>query len=230
MLKRFIPQRLKKENSFAMKKPVICVDRDGTLIHDTKEHLFLGNDNDWKSKVEMLSYAIDGLRLLKSIPNSAIYMITNQAGVAISDFPLLTIERAHEVCKNVVDIIKGNGGHIDGYFLCPHATPEYVKKKPDVRFDEKLVHDCKCLKPELGMVFNALKAENITPDNANVYVIGDRATDVQTALNTGGVGILVPFENEPGEDEKVRKFQDHAHIHIAVNMLKATEFIFKRER
>ncbi|MFC1869185.1 hypothetical protein ACFL0H_13795 [Thermodesulfobacteriota bacterium] len=107
-----------------MKKPVICVDRDGTLIHDTKEHLFFGKDNDWKSKVEMLPYAIDGLRLLKSIPNPAIYMITNQAGVAITDFPLLTMERAHEVCKYVVDIIKGNGGHIDGYFLArtPHRN------------------------------------------------------------------------------------------------------------
>ena len=213
-----------------MKKPVICVDRDGTLIHDTKEHLFLGNDNGWKSKIEMLQYAIDGLRLLKSIPNSAIYMITNQAGVAITDFSLLTMERAHEVCKYVVDIIKGNGGHIDGYFLCPHATPEYVKKKPHVNFDEKLVHDCKCLKPALGMVFNALKAENITPDNANVYVIGDRASDVQTALNIDGIGILVPFENEPDEDKKVRKLNDQAHIHIAVNMLKAAEFIFERER
>jgi len=212
-----------------MKKPVICIDRDGTLIHDTKEHLFLGKDNDWKTKIEMLPYAIDGLRLLKSIHNSAIYMITNQAGVAIADLPLLTIERAHEVCKYVVDIINGDLSLIDGYFLCPHATPEYVKKKPNVRFDEKLVHNCTCLKPELGMVFDALEEENITPDNTNVYVIGDRATDVQTALNIGGFGILVPFENEPGQDEKLRIFHDHAHIHIAENLLQAAEFIFERE-
>ena len=39
-------------------------------------------------------------------------------------------------------------------------------------------YGCKCLKLALGMVFNALEAENITPDNDNVYVIGDRATDV----------------------------------------------------
>lgn len=29
-----------------MKKILICIDRDGTLIHDTREHLFLGRDND----------------------------------------------------------------------------------------------------------------------------------------------------------------------------------------
>ncbi|MFC1869186.1 HAD hydrolase-like protein [Thermodesulfobacteriota bacterium] len=84
------------------------------------------------------------------------------------------------------------------------------------------------MKPALEMVFNALKAENITPDNADVYVIGDRASDVQTALNIDGIGILVPFENEPDEDKKALKLNDQAPVHIAVNMLKAAEFIFER--
>jgi histidinol-phosphate phosphatase family protein len=212
-----------------MKKTIICIDRDGTIIHDTKEHLFLGRDDDWRSKVKILPYAIDGLRLLSNIPSSAVYMITNQAGVAISDYPLLTIERADEVCAYVADTIESMGAHIAGYFLCPHATPAYARKKPNVRFDEKLVHECKCLKPALGMVFNALKAEDITPDNANVYVIGDRATDIQTALNANGMGILIPFENEPGEDEKVKKLDNKTQIHIAQNMLEVAEFIVARE-
>jgi histidinol phosphatase-like enzyme len=37
-----------------MRKPLICVDRDGTLIYDTREHLFLGSDNDWMSKIRVL--------------------------------------------------------------------------------------------------------------------------------------------------------------------------------
>ena len=37
-------------------------------------------------------------------------------------------------------------------------------------------------------------AEDITPDNGNIYVIGVRATDVRTALNIGGVGILISFQ------------------------------------
>jgi|GEM_PF-6639616 histidinol phosphatase-like enzyme len=36
-----------------MIKTLICIDRDGTLIHDEKSHLFLGRDNDWASKVQM---------------------------------------------------------------------------------------------------------------------------------------------------------------------------------
>ncbi|KHE92400.1 MAG: hypothetical protein K8F52_02835 [Candidatus Scalindua rubra] len=49
-----------------------------------------------------------------------------------------------------------------------------------------------------------------------IHVIGDRATDVQTALNINGIGVLIPFENEPGEEEKARKLEDLAHIQINV--------------
>lgn len=210
-------------------KTVICIDRDGTLIYDTEEHLFLGRDDGWKAQVKLLPYVIDGLKLLRTIPNSAIYMITNQPGIAITDYPVLTLERAHEVCAYVVGQIKGLGADIDGYFLCPHATPAYVEKKPGVNFDEKLVHECECFKPAFGMVFSALDAEDIAPEDAKVYVIGDRATDVHTALNIRGIGILIPFENQPGEEEKVKELDDQTRIYVARNLLEAAEFILARE-
>jgi histidinol-phosphate phosphatase family protein len=213
-----------------MKKTIICIDRDGTLIHDTKEHLFLGRDNDWREQVRLLPHAAEGLRFLNAIPDAGIYMITNQAGVAISDFPLLTEARAHEVCRYVVESLKDKGGLLHGYFLCPHATPEYAARKPGIRFHTQLVHDCHCLKPALGMVFNALQAEGITPDNADIYVIGDRASDVRTALNIGGIGVLIPFVNEPGETGKVAKMHPQNHIHVAQDMFAAAEFIVSRAR
>lgn len=208
-----------------MKKTVICIDRDGTLIYDSKDHLFLGQDNDWQQRVEVLPMVVEGLRLLNTLPGAGIYMITNQPGVAIDDFPLLTEERAHEVCRYVVDLLKSIEAPLNGYFLCPHATPEYASQKPHMNFHSHLVHDCQCLKPALGMVFNALKTEGITPENASLYVIGDRASDVQTALNIGGTGILIPFANEPKEEDKVRILEGQGHIHIAKNMLAAAEFV-----
>jgi histidinol-phosphate phosphatase family protein len=211
-----------------MKKTIICIDRDGTLIHDTREHLFIGRDNDWPQKVKILPHAVEGLRLLNKIPEVGIYMITNQAGVAISDFPLLTEERAHEVCRHVVDLFKDNGAYLNGFFLCPHATPEYASQKPGIKFHSHLVHDCQCLKPSLGMVFDALREERISLDDANVYVIGDRASDVKTALNINGTGILIPFVNEPGEIDKVRTLGNQQKIHVAENMLAAAEFVLKQ--
>ena len=211
-----------------MKKNIICIDRDGTLIHDSREHLFLGRDKDWQQKVQILPQAVEGLKLLNTTPDTAIYMITNQAGVAISDFPDLTEEKAHEVCRFVANKLKQKGGLLDGYFLCPHATPEYATKKRDVNFNPHLLHECQCLKPALGMVFNALNAEGVTVDNANIFVIGDRASDVLTALNIGGTGILIPFVNEPDELDKVRKLEKQDHIHVADNMVNAANFILSR--
>jgi histidinol-phosphate phosphatase family protein len=213
-----------------MKKTLICIDRDGTLIHDTREHLFLGRDNDWQEQVGILPHVVEGLRLLNTIAGVGIYMITNQAGVAISDFPLLTEERAHEVCRYVVAVLKGEGANLAGHFLCPHATPEYAARKPDIRFHAHLVHDCHCLKPGLGMVFDALQAEGITPDNADLYVIGDRASDVRTALNLDGIGVLIPFVNEPGESDKVAEMAQQGQVHVAQDMLAAAEFIVSRVR
>jgi phosphoglycolate phosphatase-like HAD superfamily hydrolase len=80
------------------------------------------------------------------------------------------------------------------------------------------------------MVFSALKVEDVTPENAHVYVIGDRVTDVQTALNINGVGILVPFENQPGEEEKVKTLEGQTRIYIAHDLLDAAQFIVARER
>lgn len=214
-----------------MKKTLVCIDRDGTLIYDSKDHLFLGRDDGWESKVRILPRVVVGLKLLNTIPDASVYMITNQVGVAISDYSLLTNERAHEVCKYVIDKIKNLGVNINGYFLCPHATLDYVKTKLGVNFDKKLVHkNCKCLKPALGMVFNALKAENITPENTDIYFIGDRASDVQTALNINGTGILIPFEGESNEEKKIAKLVGQERVHVVGNLLKAAELIFKQKR
>ncbi len=176
-----------------MNKPIICIDRDGTLINDTREHLFLGRDKDWQENVDILPKAAEGLKVLNTIPDAGIYMITNQAGVAISDYPELTEEKAHEVCRYVVEELQSQGGLLHGYYLCPYATSEYASRKPEVNFHPDLVRDRQCLKPSLEMVFNALAAEGVVQNNADIFVIGDRESDVQTALNADGTGILIPL-------------------------------------
>ena len=212
-----------------MIKTLICIDRDGTLIHDTRDHLFLGKDDGWRSQVRILPLVIEGLKRFNALPSSAIYMITNQPGVAVRDYPHLTEARAHEVCSHVIEAIRSCGVIMDGYFLCPHANPAYVKKHPRLTFDSNLVHDCHCMKPSPGMVYEALRANHSTLENVHLYVIGDRATDVETALSAGGTGILIPFVNEPGEREKVSALAMPNRTFIADNMEEAAEFIADRE-
>ncbi|MCW4042264.1 MAG: HAD-IIIA family hydrolase [Candidatus Bathyarchaeota archaeon] len=210
-----------------MKKILVCLDRDGTLVYDNKYHL--GRTDDWKSKIEILPTVIEGLRLLRTLSDVAIYIITNQPGIAIREFPLLTLDRAHEVNRYILTEIAKMGGQIDGYFLCPHANLQYVKKKTNYHFDEKMVCDCECEKPKSGMVFDALKSEGLTREEAILYVIGDRSSDVETALNINGRGILIPFENEPRHFEKIKKL-DQANVYIARDFLDAAQFIVDQNK
>ena len=210
-----------------MKKILVCVDRDGTLIYDNKYHL--GRTDDWKSKIKILPTVIEGLRLLRTLPNVAIYIITNQPGVAIREFPLLTLDRAREVNRHILTEIAKMGEQIVGYFLCPHANLQYVKKKTNYHFDENMVCDCECEKPKSGMVFDALKSERLTREEAILYVIGDRSSDVETALNINGTGILIPFENEPRHFEKIKKL-DQTNVYIARDFLDAAQFIVDQNK
>ena len=77
------------------KKLFIFLDRDGTIDYDKKYHL--GHQRNWKPKVRILPNVVKGLKILRKIPGARIYIITNQTGVAIKDFPLLTEKRAREV-------------------------------------------------------------------------------------------------------------------------------------
>lgn len=207
-------------------KTIICIDRDGTIIYDDKYHL--GSTRDWKNKIKILKGVINGLEILNKIPNAKIYMITNQPGVANKSYPLLTLKKAHEVCKYVVEKIKKKGGKLDGYFLCPHAAPEYAKKHKNLEWNKKMVCNCSCIKPNLGMVFDSLKKEGVARKDAKVYVIGDRVSDVKTGINAKGIGILVPFENRSGEDKKVRKLKNK-NAYVAKDFADAAHYIKENE-
>jgi histidinol-phosphate phosphatase family protein len=205
-----------------IKTSIILLDRDGTLLYDRKYHL--GRTSDWRSKVKLLPYVVRGIQQLRAIPHAKLYMITNQPGVAAEAFPLLTLQRAHEVCRYILKTLRKKGAKLDGYFLCPHASPSYARKHSSLKISE--VCNCSCIKPRLGMVFSALRAVGVKRSAVVLYVIGDRASDVRTAINARGTGILVPFENEPGQVEKARRIK--GNVYIAKNFLDAVAYVRKR--
>jgi len=208
------------------KNILVCIDRDGTLDYDMRYHL--GHQKNWKSKVHLLDNVIKGLKLLRKIPGVKIHMITNQTGVAIKDFPLLTLERAHEVCKFVMARLKDRSVGLDGYELCGKASVAYTKKRSKYKFHKNLVGNFSCFKPNPGMVNTSLKKEGWTKNNTNIYVIGDRISDVKCGINAGGYGILVPFPNRPEESIKVKKVKSKKK-YVAKDFLDAVRFIRKKE-
>ena len=209
------------------KKVMIFIDRDGTVIYDNKYHL--GSQKNWKSKVKFLPTVFSGLKLLRKIPNSKMYIVTNQPGIAIKEFPLLNKKRAVGVLKYILNLIKKKGIYLDGYEICGHASQAYTKRRKEFTFNKNLVGNYSCIKPQPGMMENIMKKEKIKRNQAKIYIIGDRLSDVKTALNIKGFGILIPFQNEAGEKGKVRKIKNK-NVFVAKNFLDASKFISKREK
>jgi len=207
-------------------KTLICIDRDGTIDYDKELHF--GRQKDWKKKIRILPGVIKGIKQLRKIPNSKIYIITNQAGVAVKNFPLLTQKRAHEVCRYVMNLLKKKGAGLDGYEISMKASPAYVKKHPEYEFNKKMVGNDACIKPNPGMIYKILKREKSDKRKTNIYVMGDRESDVKAGLRIGGHGILVPFVNRPGEPGKVRKIKNKKK-YIAKSFLDAVRFILNAE-
>lgn len=206
------------------KHVLVFIDRDGTLIYDDK--YYLGSQKNWKSKIKFLQGTVQSIKKLRKIPNVKIYMITNQTGIAIEGFPQLTIKRAHEVCKYILKLLEKKGAKLEGYFLCEHASPSYVKDHPEFKFKRELVCNCPCIKPYTGMIKEALHKEGIKPKESKIYVLGDRASDVKTGVNAGGFGILIPFSKEPGQELKFSKIKSKKKFK-AKNFAEAAKFILR---
>lgn len=199
---------------------LVFTDRDGTLNRD--ENYYLGSNSNWREQVEILEGVVEGLLEINKIPESRLYIITNQTGVAMKKFPELDFTRMWEVNGYICDLLRKEGVWIDGVYACPYVDNQYIKRKKGVVFDPKYVHERHPdIKPNPGMVKKALRGI----DNPEIYVIGDRITDVQTALNIGGTGILVESSktNELGDKEKLDKLEGKTYL--AKNFLDAARYI-----
>ena len=120
------------------KNILICFDRDGTVIYDKKYHL--GRQKNWKGLIRFRQGSISGLKYLnEQLSGARIYLISNQSGVAIKDFPLLTAKKSQEVCKYIVRLLKGRGVRILKCFVCPHTTEAYMRSHPQFTFEKKVL-------------------------------------------------------------------------------------------
>ncbi len=189
-----------------MKNLIIGLDRDGLLIYDDKYHL--GSTDDWKKKVRFLPGVVVGLKKLKKkFPKVKLYMLTNNPGVAIKDFPLLNVERAKKVNLEVLKKLREKGVVLDNYMFCPYADKSYVKTHKEFKFDKKFVKGASCIKPGVKMIKDSFKDSKLDSKDIKFYYLGDRESDVKVALKSKGFGILVPFINRPGEKAKVKKIK-----------------------
>jgi histidinol-phosphate phosphatase family protein len=143
-------------------RPVVFLDRDGTLIEDKG---FLGDP----AGVVVLPTVVDALKLLAA-RGFATIVISNQSGIARG---VLDDAKVRGVNAEIVRQLEGDGVAIDGWYWCPH-------------YDE----GCDCRKPEPALVHRAVAEHALTLDRG--AMIGDRGSDVALGHRVGIAGIVVP--------------------------------------
>lgn len=148
-----------------MKKRVLFIDRDGTIIIEPPEDFQV----DSLQKLAFYPKAISNLRKIAQETDYEFVMVTNQDGLGTDSFPEETFWPAHQ---KMMDTLAGEAVtfaavHIDRSF--PHENAP--TRKPGTAL--------------LGEYFSEAY------DLAQSLVIGDRLTDVQLAKNLGSKAIFI---------------------------------------
>ena len=137
-----------------MQKKIIYLDRDGVI----------NEDFGYVSKIEDFNFVDGVFKACKEFLTLGyeIIVVTNQSGIGRNyysedEFLELTKYMKNEFKKEDIDILN--------VYYCPHNPDE----------------DCSCRKPKAGMILQSLNDFNI--DLQNSWLIGDKVSDVETAIN-----------------------------------------------
>ena len=154
----------------------LFIDRDGTLIAEPQPN----QQVDSLAKLDFIPKTISALRRIAEETDYELVMVTNQDGLGTDSFPEDTFWPAHNKMLTTLagENINFDAVHIDRHFPRDNAPTR---------------------KPGTGMLTGYFSGDY---DLANSYVIGDRLTDVQLAVNLGAKAIL--FLPNAGEASPVQ--------------------------
>lgn len=163
--------------SKAMQK-ILFIDRDGTIIDEPKTDFQI----DSLEKLFFLPKALSNLRKIAEETDYKLVMVTNQDGLGTDSFPEDTFWPAH---NKMLQGLENENIHFEA-----------------IHIDRSFPHEnLPTRKPGTGLLTEYLNGDY---DLANSYVIGDRITDVQLAVNLGAKAIFI------GEDPILNI--EHEHV------------------
>lgn len=177
---------------------IVFLDRDGTIIREPADEQI-----DTLEKLELIPGAITGMRRLTDA-GFTLVMVTNQDGLGTDAYPH---ENFNTVQNKLLGILQGEGIMFAGIFICPHTTAD----------------NCDCRKPKVLLLEEFLKKNDI--DMAKSFVVGDRVTDVQLAMNIGCRSILLKTNTINAQTD-----HDTTPDHITPDFNDACDFIIRANR
>ena len=184
-------------------KRALFIDRDGTLVIEPPVDYQL----DSLEKLEFYPKVFRNLYFIRKQLDFEFVMVTNQDGLGTASFPEDTFWPAH---NKMLKALEGEGIVFDD-ILIDRSFPE--DNSPN-------------RKPRTGMMGNYLSGEY---DLANSYVICDRLTFTELAVNLGAKGIWL----HPSDEEAEKLLAENPSISpvlITEDWDKVTEYLFAGER
>jgi imidazoleglycerol-phosphate dehydratase/histidinol-phosphatase len=159
-----------------MKKRILFIDRDGTLIHEPDDMQI-----DSYEKLSFLPGVLSQLSRIVEETDFKLVMVTNQDGLGTASFPEETFWGPH---NKMMQILEGEGIH----FSVVHIDKSFAHEGLPTR------------KPGTAMLTEYFSEDY---DLANSFVIGDRFTDIQLAKNLGAKGILIGRSKDTKDDDQL---------------------------
>lgn len=172
----------------------VLFDRDGTLIVDPEDLRV-----DKIEKIELFEDTISSLRRLHEAGYSII-MITNQAGISEG---LLNEDEFNTIQDKVIEMIEPSGVKVLKTIMCPHVAED----------------NCECRKPKPTMLNDMIMEFGL--DREQTFMIGDRLSDIDAAINAGCKSILVKTANTPQSAPQA--------TYEALNLSETVDFILKKK-
>ncbi|OAB78073.1 bifunctional histidinol-phosphatase/imidazoleglycerol-phosphate dehydratase HisB [Cochleicola gelatinilyticus] len=164
-----------------MKKKVLFIDRDGTLIKETVDEQIDAFD-----KMVFYPKVFANLSKIATELDYELVMITNQDGLGTDSFPEDTFWPVHNF---IIQAFENEGVVFDNIFLdrtFPHENA--ATRKPGTALLTQYFSD--------------------DYDLNNSFVIGDRLTDIELAKNLGAKGIFINDDTNLGTQEITVKRDD----------------------
>jgi len=148
-------------------RPIVFLDRDGTLNEETPDEQI-----DSLAKIRLMPGVVAALLDLQRSGYSLV-IVSNQDGLGTPTLPREPFEETH---RFIMELFRSQGIEFEHVFFCPHFKHE----------------GCNCRKPQIGMVQEYLAANEI--DKKRSFMVGDRDTDLEFAANLGITGLRVRLD------------------------------------
>jgi len=141
---------------------LLLADRDGTIIERSARHRYLYGLHEFRLR----DCVAETFRNLQR-SGVTVAVCTNQQGVALDEFPEMTLDSVMLFHRRLNDVLGQFGVKPLRYYICPHRDSD----------------GCNCRKPKAGLLLDAMV--DARTNRSDVWFIGDQLSDVEAAINAG---------------------------------------------